>query len=57
MESIYRLPIGHRRQKLTSPKRRYDPDILGIRQPHAPDPKIATGTNGGPRDDILITAL
>jgi hypothetical protein len=44
-------------KKLTSPKHRYDPDIIGIRQQHPPDPEITTGTNGGPRDDTLITAL
>jgi hypothetical protein len=44
-------------KKLTSPKHRYDPDIIGIRQQHPPDPAITAGTNGGPRDDALITAL
>jgi hypothetical protein len=40
-----------------SPKHYYDPDFIGIRQQHPPDPAITTGMNGGPRDDTLITAL
>jgi hypothetical protein len=44
-------------KKLTSPKYRYDPDIIGLHQQHPPDPAITTGTGGGPRDDTLITAL
>jgi hypothetical protein len=38
-----------------SPQHRYNPDI-GIREQHPPDPAITTGTNGGPWDDILMTA-
>jgi hypothetical protein len=44
-------------KNMTSPKHRYDPDIIGIRQQRPPDPAITTGTNGGPRNDTLITAL
>jgi hypothetical protein len=44
-------------KRLTLPKHRYDPDFIGIRQQHPPDPAITTGTNDGPRDDTVITAL
>jgi hypothetical protein len=40
-----------------SPKHRYDPDIIRIRQLHPPNPAVTTGMNGGPRDYTLITAL